>query len=99
MSLLPPIPVNSGVPQGLKYLEQLDPLLKGLHEVGCARDIAHNRKLHYDQYCMLLLLFLFNPAVKSLRSLQQTSELKNVQKTAWLSTHVPGVFLRIRRRL
>jgi len=29
---------------------------------------------------MLILLFLFNPAVKSLRSLQQTSELKNVQK-------------------
>jgi hypothetical protein len=80
MSLMPSIPVNSGVLQGLKYFDQLDPLLKGLHEVGCVRDTAHNRELHYDQYCMLILLFLFNPAVKSLRSLQQTSELKNVQK-------------------
>jgi hypothetical protein len=80
MLLGPPIPGNSGVLQGLKYFTQLDPLLKGLHEVGCARDVAHNRKLHYDQYCMLILLFLFNPAVKSLRSLQQTSQLKNVQR-------------------
>jgi hypothetical protein len=80
VSLLPPIPVNSAVLQGLRYIDRLDPLLKGLHEVGCAHDKAHNRKLHYDQYCMLLLLFLFNPAVQSLRGLQQTSELKNVQK-------------------
>jgi Transposase DDE domain len=76
----PPIPEHAGVVQGLKYFEQLNSLLKGLHDVGCERDAAHNRKLHYDQYCMLILLFLFNPAVKSLRSLQQTSELKNVQK-------------------
>src|SRR5713101_2662743 len=74
------VPVQAPVLQGLKYFDQLDSLLKRLHEVGCERDAAHNRKLHYDQYCMLLLLFLFNPAVKSLRSLQQTSELKNVQK-------------------
>jgi len=32
------------------------------------------------QYCMLILLFMFNPVVKSLRGLQQASELKNVQK-------------------
>lgn len=76
----PPIPGHAGVIQGLKYLEQLDALLTRLHDVGCQRDAAHNRKLHYDQYCMLILLFLFNPAVKSLRSLQQTSELKNVQR-------------------
>jgi hypothetical protein len=36
--------------------------------------------LHYDQYCMLILLFFFNPVVKSIRGLQQASELKNVQK-------------------
>src|SRR5271168_330788 len=76
----PPVPGHNGVVQGLKYLKQLDTLLTRLHDVGCERDAAHNRKLHYDQYCMLILLFLFNPAVKSLRSLQQTSELKNVQK-------------------
>ena len=65
---------------GLKYFEQLAPLLERLHEDGCQRDRAKNRKLHYDQYCMLVLLFLFNPIVTSLRGLQQASELQNVQK-------------------
>ncbi len=66
--------------QGLKYLKLLLPLLRGLHDVGCARDKAGNRKLHYDQYCLLVLLFLFNPAMRSLRALQQASELKKVQR-------------------
>lgn len=76
----PTAAVQPPVTQGLKYLDQLDTLLQRLHDVGCERDAAHNRKLHFDQYCMLVLLFLFNPAVKTLRSLQQTSQLKNVQK-------------------
>lgn len=66
--------------RGLKYFDQLAPLLERLHEVGCKRDVGGNRTLHYDQYCMLILLFFFNPVVKSLRGLQQASELKNVQK-------------------
>jgi IS4 transposase len=66
--------------QGLKYLKLLLPLLQELHDVGCARDKAGNRKLHYDQYCLLVLLFLFNPAMRSLRALQQASELKKVQR-------------------
>ena len=66
--------------QGLKYLKTLLPLLERLHAVGCNRDKARNRKLHYDQYCLLVLLFLFNPLVRSLRSLQQASLLKNVQR-------------------
>src|SRR6516164_5243919 len=74
-----PIPVRAEL-QGLKYLDRLQEFLSRLHEVGCERDTAHNRDLHYDQYCMLILLFLFNPAVKSVRSLQQASELKAVQK-------------------
>ena len=66
--------------RGLKYFDQLAPLLERLHPVGCERDFAGNRVLHYDQYCMLILLYFFNPVVKSLRGLQQASELKNVQK-------------------
>ena len=66
--------------RGLKYFDQLAPLLDRLHDIGCERDFAGNRVLHYDQYCMLILLYLFNPVVKSLRGLQQASELKNVQK-------------------
>jgi hypothetical protein len=66
--------------RGLKYFDQLAPLLRRLYDVGCQRDAAHNRSLHFDNYCMLVLLFLFNPIVTSLRALQQASELKNVQK-------------------
>jgi hypothetical protein len=66
--------------RGLKYFDQLGPLLERLHDVGCQRDTAGKRTLHYDQYCMLILLFFFNPVVKSIRGLQQASELKKVQK-------------------
>lgn len=65
---------------GLKYFHQLAPLLERLHDVGCQRDRAGNRDLHYDQYCMLVLLYMFNPVVTSLRGLQQASELQKVQK-------------------
>jgi hypothetical protein len=65
---------------GLKYFDKLAPLLARLHEVGCGRDKAGNRKLHFDQYCMLVLLFLFNPVVRSLRAIEQASELRKVQR-------------------
>jgi hypothetical protein len=65
---------------GLKYFDKLGPLLARLHEVGCERDKAGNRELHYDQYCLLILLYLFNPVVTSLRGIQQASELEKVQK-------------------
>jgi Transposase DDE domain len=66
--------------QGLKYFRKLWPLFERLHEVGCQRDKAGNRELFMDQYCALVLLFLFNPCLRSLRALQQVSELKNVQR-------------------
>lgn len=66
--------------QGLKYFNQLAPLLSRLRDVGCARDKAGNRQLHFDQYCLLILLYLFSPLLTSLRSIQQASELKKVQK-------------------
>jgi Transposase DDE domain len=65
---------------GLMYFDKLAPLLERLHDDGCARDRAGNRKLHYDQYCLLILLYLFNPVVTSLRGLQQAGELAKVQK-------------------
>jgi hypothetical protein len=65
---------------GLKYFDRLAPLLGRLRDVGCERDRAGNRELHFDQYCMLILLYLFNPIVTSLRGLQQASELAKVQK-------------------
>lgn len=65
---------------GLKYFRRLLPLFERLRGAGCARDRAGNRTLTMDQYCVLVLLSLFNPAIASLRSLQQASELKKVQK-------------------
>jgi hypothetical protein len=65
---------------GLKYFDKLAPLLGRLHDAGCERDRAGNRHLHFDQFCMLELLFLFNPIVSSLRAIEQASELEKVQK-------------------
>jgi hypothetical protein len=67
--------------QGFHYFKKLLPLFERLHPVGCQRDRAHNRTLHFDQYCTLILLYLFNPIVVSLRALQQASTLAKVQRT------------------
>lgn len=65
--------------QGVKYLDRVLPLLRRLHEVGCERDKAHNRQLHMDEYCAMVLLFLFSPVVDSLRAVQRVGELRKVQ--------------------
>jgi hypothetical protein len=66
--------------KGLKYFDRLAPLLARLHGDGCQRDKAGNRQLHFDQHIMLVLLFLFNPIVSSLRAIVQASELNKVQR-------------------
>ena len=66
--------------QGFKYFKAISGMLESLHKAGCQYDLAGNRKLHMDQYMSLLLLHMFNPICTSLRSLQQASELKKVQK-------------------
>ncbi|MCP4252534.1 MAG: IS4 family transposase [Candidatus Scalindua sp.] len=61
--------------QKLSILRSFKPLLKRLHgHADC-----FNRKLHYDQYVGLTLLYFFNPILTALRSIQQASTLKNVQ--------------------
>ena len=72
--------INAGEITGLKYFDQLAPLMERLQDVGTSRDKAGNRDLFMDQYCMLVLLFLFNPVVDSLRGIQRASELGKVQK-------------------
>lgn len=66
--------------QGFKYFKAISKILESLSDIGCDRDRAGNRILHMDQYISLLLLHMFNPISTSLRSLQQASELKKVQK-------------------
>lgn len=70
-------PVNL---QGLKYFSMLRPLFEDLRDEATSRDKAGNRTLHYDQYCMLVLLYVLDPTVTSLRALSQASELSKVQK-------------------
>jgi len=65
---------------GLKYLSRISSLLERLRPVGCERDKAGNRTLFFDQYCSLILLYLFNPVVSSTRALVQASTLKKVQR-------------------
>jgi hypothetical protein len=76
----PTEPIQPRDLQGLKYFDRLLPLLDDLRDVGCRRDSAANRRLHYDQYCLLVLLAMFNPVAHSLRALQQASQLRNVQR-------------------
>src|SRR5688500_8415555 len=65
---------------GLRMLERVTPLLARLRPVGCERDRAGNRELFFDQLCMLILLYMFNPLMHSLRSIQRASELRNVRR-------------------
>jgi Transposase DDE domain len=73
-------PIRDRDLKGLKYFKILGSLLDRLHDNATARDHAGNRRLFYDQYACLLLLFFFNPVVKSLRSIQQASTLDKVQR-------------------
>ena len=73
-------PIQDKDLKGLKYFKLLGSLLERLHDDATARDHAGNRQLFYDQYACLLLLFFFNPVVKSLRGIQQASTLDRVQR-------------------
>ncbi len=65
---------------GLKFFKKVRPLLDSLHDIGTARDKPRNRDRHMDQYGVLVLMWLFNPILTSLRGLQQASTLSDVQK-------------------
>src|SRR5947209_3241337 len=65
--------------RGFRYFKMLRPLLRKLHSDATERDRAGNRKLFYDHYVTLLLLYYFSPALTSLRALEQASGLGKVQ--------------------
>jgi hypothetical protein len=77
------MPVSKAKPieaRGFKYLLDVMPLLEKLHDSGCARDIAGNRVLFFDQYVALMLVALFSPSVEGMRAICRASDLKKVQK-------------------
>jgi Transposase DDE domain len=59
--------------QGQRLVQPILKLITRLHDVGAERDRAGNRKLFYDQYITLLLMYFCTPALESLRALQQAS--------------------------
>jgi hypothetical protein len=65
--------------RGFKQLRRVADLLSFLHESGCGRDKAGNRELHFDDYVLLVLLYLFNPLIDSMRALQQVAGLPEMQ--------------------
>jgi hypothetical protein len=77
---------------GLKKLADLLPMLASLREVGCGRDTAGNRDLHFDEYVTLVLLYMFNPMIDSVRMLQQASALEKVSKALGVKRFSLGSF-------
>jgi hypothetical protein len=78
--------------RGLKRLRHILPLLASLHEVGCERDRAGNRELHFDEYVTLVLLAMFNPIIDSVRALQQASAVEKVSEQLGVKRFSLGSF-------
>jgi hypothetical protein len=66
--------------EGRRLIEPARRLLARLRPVGAERDRAGNRKLFFDQYVALLLLYFFTPTLTSLRSLQNASNWEQVRR-------------------
>jgi hypothetical protein len=78
--------------RGFKQLGRVAKLLSFLHESGCDRDKAGNRELHFDDYVMLVLLYLFNPMLDSLQMLHNTARLEEVQQKLGVKRFSMGSF-------
>jgi hypothetical protein len=76
----------------LGHLRRVFPLLDRLHEVGCKRDRAGNRRLFFNDYCKLLLLYIWNPLIDSLRRLQKASALAGVARALGVKRFSLGSF-------
>jgi hypothetical protein len=72
--------------KGFKFLKVILPMLSHLHDQGCKRDKAHNRKLHFDNYAAFVLLYFFNPIVQSMGGIVQASTLEKVQEKLGVSS-------------
>lgn len=66
--------------QGAKYLKNISALTQTLHETATDPLRPNKRKLHFDEYITMFLLYMFTPACDSLRSIQRMSEIKSLCK-------------------
>ena len=76
----------------LGHLQRAFELLEPLHDVGCARDRAGNRELHFDDYVKLVLLYTWNPLIQSVHDLQQVVGLPRVAKALGVKRFSAGSF-------
>ena len=67
--------INTNTLQGFKYLKNFLPLLERYHEIGNLK----NRKLYFDQYLTMIILYFFNPVLTSLRGIQQATTIEAIQ--------------------
>jgi hypothetical protein len=65
---------------GARLVRRMRRLLKRLRPVGTERDKAGNRKLFYDDYVALLLLYFYTPSLTGLRALQQATNWDAVRR-------------------
>ncbi len=87
-----PKPIDPRQLGHLKKLRHLLPLLAELRDCGCQRDQAHNRQLHFDQYVTLVLLYLFNPLIDSMRVLQEASAVDKIAEQLGVGRFSLGSF-------
>jgi hypothetical protein len=86
------LPITLDQLRGMKQLRHVAGLLSRLHLAGCDRDKAQNRELHFDDYVLLILLYLFNPMIDSMRCLQKVSELPEIQERLGIKRFSLGSF-------
>jgi hypothetical protein len=78
--------------RNMKQLRRVAGLLAAVHDCGCGRDKAGNRELYFDDYVLLILLYLFNPLIDSMRTLQKVAELPEVQERLAIKRFSLGSF-------
>jgi Transposase DDE domain len=72
--------------RGHRLIKPINHLIEQLHDVATERDHAGNRKLFFDQYATLVLLYFFTPALDSLRALQGATEWETTRKKLEIET-------------
>ncbi len=72
---------TEGELRGNRLIKPIQHLIEKLHPVGTERDRAGNRKLFFDQYITLVLLYFFTPSLDSLRALQEATGWEKTRKT------------------
>lgn len=76
--------------RGNRLIKPIKHLIERLHLVGTERDRAGNRKLFFDQYTTLLLLYFFTPALTSLRALQEATGWEKTRKKLGIESTALG---------